>query len=355
MSSRFLASRFRGMVPYRLGEQPTDKVYIKLNSNETSVPASPQVLRVIREAAQRPVGYYSDQDATVLRVALGKLYHVNPDQVLVGNGADEILSFCFGAYGENGGFAFPDITYGFFKTFMNAFGVDYIEIPLREDFTIDLEPYKRTKRNIVIANPNAPTGLLLSADQIAELLEFNPDRIVIIDEAYLGFGSESCIDLIQDHRNLIVVHTMSKARNLAGLHVGYAIASAEIIQELSCLKNCFNPNNLNQVTLDAAVAAVEDQAYTDACCAERVLTRNRTIAELTGLGFHVIPSYANFVLFAHPAMDAVVLEQRLRDYGVLVRHYGQARIQNYIRMTIGTETEMDQVLRSMRKILGVAA
>jgi histidinol-phosphate aminotransferase len=343
------------MVPYRLGEQPTDRAYIKLNSNETSVPASPLVLKAIREAAQQPVGYYSDQDATVLRVALGKCYHVNPNQVLVGNGADEILSFCFGAYGENGGFAFPDITYGFFKTFMNAFGVDYLEIPLREDFTIDLEPYKRTKRNIVIANPNAPTGLLLPVGQIAELLESNSDRIVIIDEAYLGFGSTSCIDLVRDHRNLIVVHTMSKARNLAGLHVGYAIASAEMIEELSCLKNCFNPNNLNQVTLNAAVAAVEDQAYTDACCAARILIRDRTIAELSRLGFHVIPSHTNFVLFTHPELDAVALEEKLRDHGILVRHYGQARIQNYIRMTIGTQAEMDQVISSLKKILSVAA
>lgn len=351
MSSKFLAPRFESMIPYRLGEQPTDKVYIKLNSNETSVPASPQVLKAIHEAAQRPVGYYSDQDATVLRVALSNRYHVNPDQVLVGNGADEILSFCFGAYGENGGFAFPDITYGFFKTFMHAFGVDYIEVPLREDFTIDLEPYKQTKRNVVIANPNAPTGLLLSNAQIAELLESNPDRVVIIDEAYLGFGSTSCIDLIKDHKNLIVVHTMSKARNLAGLHIGYAIASAEMIEELNCLKNCFNPNNLNQVTLDAAVAAVEDQAYTDACCAKRIMTRDRVSTEFSKLGLHVIQSYANFIFFTHPVMDAVSLEQRLRDYGILIRHYGQERIKNYIRMTIGTDAEMDMVLSSMKEIL----
>ena len=350
MSSEFLASRFCRMVPYRLGEQPADKVYIKLNSNETSVPASPQVVAAIRAAAQRPLGFYSDQDATVLRVALGNCYQVRADQVLVGNGADEILSFCFGAYGENRGFAFPDITYGFFKTFMRAFGVDYTEIPLREDFTIDLEPYYRTGRNVVIANPNAPTGLLLSTAQIARLLESNPDRVVIVDEAYLGFGSESCIPLLKEYKNLIVVHTMSKARNLAGLHVGYAIASETMIEELSCLKNCFNPNNLNQITLDAAVAAVADQAYTDACCAERIANRDSVIAQLSGLGLRVIPSYANFILLAHPTLEAVFLEERLRDHGILVRRYGQDRILNYIRMTIGTRAEMDAVLRAMREI-----
>ncbi len=348
--SRFLAEKFHNIEPYRLGEQPTDKKYIKLNSNETSFPASPHVLKAIEEAAKRPIGFYSDQDATVLREALAENYQVKPEQVFVGNGADEILSFCFTAYYEKG-FAFPDITYGFYKTYMKAFKIPYEELPLKEDFTVDIAAFQATRRNIVLANPNAPTGLLLSPGELEELISCDPDRIVIIDEAYIDYGGKSCIVTLHRHPNLIVVHTMSKSRNIAGLHVGYAIASEELIEELNCIKNCFNPNNLNQVTLDAAVAAVKDQTYTRQCCQAKIKIREAVTLKLRDLGFEVLPSHTNFVFFTHPGIKATDLEKRLREHAVLVRHYSHPRIDHFLRMTIGTEEEMNTVMRAFQEIM----
>jgi len=349
--SKYLSTRFQGMKPYRLGEQPTDKKYIKLNSNETSIQPSPLVMKAIKDALQRPLGFYSDQDAMVLREELARTYQVLPSQVFVGNGADEILSYCFTAYGEASGFAFPDITYGFYKTYLDAFKMEYEEIPLREDFTIDLEPYKKTIRNIVIANPNAPTGLRLSVDDIEDLLSSNKERIVIIDEAYVDFGTQSCISKIGQYPNLIVVHTMSKSRNMAGLHVGYAIANQDMIEELNCLKNCFNPNNLNKVTLDAAVAAVLDQDFLEKSCEQKIEVRQQVMEALVEMGFEIIPSHTNFVFFTHPLIKAADLEIMLRNKAVLLRHYGQERIVNYLRMTIGTQEEMNTVIAVMREIL----
>ena len=349
--SKYLSKRFQGMKPYRLGEQPTDKKYIKLNSNETSIQPSPLVMKAISDALERPLGFYSDQDAMVLREELARTYDVMADQVFVGNGADEILSYCFTAYGEVLGFAFPDITYGFYQTYLDAFGMEYEQIPLREDFTIDLEPYKKIKRNIVIANPNAPTGLRLSMEEIEELVSSNKDRIVIIDEAYVDFGTQSCIPKIKDYPNLIVVHTMSKSRNMAGLHVGYAIAAEDVIEELNCLKNCFNPNNLNQVTLDAAVAAVLDQDFLEKSCEQKIEVREQVTKALLEMGFDVIPSHTNFVFFTHPVIHAEDLEVMLRYKAVLLRHYKQERIVNYLRMTIGTQEEMNRVITVMKEIL----
>ncbi len=351
MSSQYLSEKFSEMIPYRLGEQPTDKKYIKLNSNETSFPASPLVSKVLKDASLNLLGFYSDQDGTVLREALSCLYQVTCDQVLVGNGADEMLSFCFLAYGETRGFSFPDISYGFYKTFLRAFQMEYEEIPLNKDFTVDLEAFKKSRRHIVLANPNAPTGLCLTTDQIKNLLESDTGRIVIIDEAYLGYGANSCMELLSSYKNLIIVHTMSKSRNIAALHVGYAIANEDIIQELSCIKNCFNPNNLNQITLDAAVAAVKDQDYTEWCCRQKVLIRDEISNEMKKMGFTVIPSSTNFIFFTHPLMNANDLEKKLREYGILVRYYPQERISNYIRMTIGTREEMEYVLKTFKNIL----
>lgn len=356
MSSPFLSSRYARMVPYRLGAQPKDRPYIKLNSNETTMPPSPRVIEAIRADAALPdLGHYSDQDATVLRQAIADFYDLRPAQVFCGNGADEILSFCFQAYcDEQTGMCCPDITYGFYKTYARAYGVPLREIPLDADYRVNPADYFAAGCTIVIANPNAPTGQRLSLSQIEAILQHNPRNIVIIDEAYVDFESPSCIPLLDRYPNLIVVHTMSKSRNIAGLHVGYAVGSEELMGELNCLKNCFNPNNLNQVTLDAAVAAVRDRAHMQACCAEKVRVRKLTALALEGMGFYIMPSYTNFLFVSHPRCRAAQLHERLAEAGVLTRYYNAPRIDNFLRITIGTQQEMHVALRALRNIVQAA-
>lgn len=355
--SQFLSTRFAAMKPYRLGAQPQDRTYIKLNSNETVMPPSPQVLAVLQEAAcRKDHGHYSDQDATVLRQAVAEYYDLTPEQVFCGNGADEVLSFCFQAYcDEQTGLCCPDITYGFYSTYSRAYGIDLKKLPLDEEFQIRPSDYFGIDRTIVLANPNAPTGRRLSCDEIESIVRENPAHIVIIDEAYVDFETETCIPLVKRYANLIVVHTMSKSRNIADLHVGYAIGAPELMNELNCLKNCFNPNNINQVTLDTAVAAMRDRAHTEACCAEKVKVRKWFEGELAVLGFYTVPSYTNFVFVQHNALHAADLEQHLRTDGILTRYYREPRIDEFLRITIGTREEMECVVHSLRNILAASA
>lgn len=355
--SQFIIDRYAEMKPYRLGAQPKDRTYIKLNSNETVMPPAPGVLAVLKDAGLRQDhGHYSDQDATVLREAVAARYGLSPEEVFCGNGADEILSFCFQAYCDDAvGLCCPDITYGFYTTFCRAYGVDLKKIPLDDQFQIRPEDYYEAGRTIVIANPNAPTGQRLSTEEIEEILKRNPKNIVIIDEAYVDFETETCIPLIRTYPNLIVVHTMSKSQNVAGLHVGYAVGQTELMEELNCLKNCFNPNNINQVTLDAAVAAMEDLEYTKQCCAEKVKIRRWFQGQLEALGFFVVPSYTNFVFVTHDKIAAADLEKRLKDDGILTRYYREPRIDAFLRITIGSWDEMEYVVHSLRAILQTPA
>ena len=340
------------MKPYRLGEQPTDREYVKLNSNESPFAASPKVLQVIEESARQPLGYYADQDGTILRDALAGNYGIDREQVFVGNGADEILSFCFLAYAVgNKGLCYPDITYGFYRTFANTYGVHSEVIPLDEDFQIDTRPYEESDKTVVIPNPNAPTGRRISMEKIEHLLDSKKGRIVVIDEAYVDFETKSCISILDKHPNLIVVHTMSKSRNIAGLHVGYAIASKEIIEDLNALKNCFNPNNVNLVTLNAAVAAVEDEAYNRKVTDEKVRVRKDTQKKLEAYDFYVVESFTNFLFVSHPDIEAKDLEKELREYGILTRYYDEPRISNFLRITIGNEEEMKKVTDAVKQIL----
>lgn len=350
--SRFLDERYSNITPYRLGEQPTDREYIKLNSNESSYALSDKVSRQLVELSASCLGYYSDQDCTVLAEALAERLGVGSNQIFIGNGADEVLSFCFQAYclGEKG-LAFPDITYGFYKVFAQAYGVKTEVIPLDEDFRVRPADYTKTKKNIVLANPNAPTGLSLTHKEIEKILASRPDRIVIIDEAYVDFGGESCIPLIQKYPNLIVVHTMSKSRGIAGIHVGYAVASPEIAAELNAIKNCFNPNNVNQITIDTALASVRDDEYVQYHIRRKIETRDRVIRRYRELGFSLPESRGNFVFVTHPRIHARDLERQYRSEGVLTRYYNAPRIDNYLRISIGSPEEMETVLAITETIL----
>ena len=349
--SRFISKRFHKMVPYRLGEQPKDRTYIKLNSNETSVPPSEAVYTALSKSAQHSdLGHYSDQDATPLRKALGRYYGVKETEVFAGNGADEVLSFIMLAYGQGEhGVCFPDVTYGFYKTVCNAFGLIYKEIPVDENLQIRVEDYTETQSMVILANPNAPTGLRISQKDIRRMVEANADRIVVIDEAYVDFGTQTCIPMIHAYNNLIVVHTMSKSRNIAGLHVGYAIGNAELMTELNNLKNCFNPNNINQVTLDAAVAAVEDFSALEMSCLNKIKVRIWFTKQLKKMGYQTLESYGNFVLTRHDGYDAQTLADYLNEQGILVRYYANERIREYVRISVGTLKEMEMVAEALQK------
>ena len=349
--SRFISQHFKQMIPYRLGEQPKDRTYIKLNSNETSIPPSEAVYTSLSKSAEHSdLGHYSDQDATPLRKALGRYYGVKETEVFAGNGADEVLSFIMLAYGQGEqGIYFPDITYGFYKTVANAFGLKYQEIPLDNNLQIRVEDYIKTQGMVILANPNAPTGLRISQKEIRRIIEANADRIVVIDEAYVDFGTQTCIPMIHTYNNLIVVHTMSKSRNIAGLHVGYAIGNAELMAELNNLKNCFNPNNINQVTLDAAVAAVEDFSALEMSCLNKIKVRIWFTKQLKKMGYQTLESYGNFVFTRHEGYDAQALVKYLNEQGILVRYYANERISEYIRISVGTAQEMEMVVETLQK------
>lgn len=350
--SKFLSKKLINLEAYVPGEQPKDRKYIKLNTNESPYPPAPKVMEVVNRQAVEKLHLYSDPDAKILVDELAKFYNVKSDQVFVGNGSDEVLAFCFMAFFDNERKAcFPDITYGFYKVFSKSFGIDAVQVPLKDDFTIDVDDYVNCGRNIIIANPNAPTGLSLTHEQIELILKTNTDRVVIIDEAYVDFGSESCISLLDKYPNLIVVQTFSKSRNLAGARLGFAIASKEIINDLNKIKFSFSPYNINGLSLVAGVESVKDKDYFEECNKKTIATRDRTSDELKKLGFHVISSKTNFVFVTHNLISGEEFHKALREKGVLTRYYKEPKIDNYVRITIGTDEEMDEVIRITDEIL----
>lgn len=350
--SRFLSGKLCNLEAYVPGEQPKDRKYIKLNTNESPYPPAPKVMEVINKRAVEGLNLYSDPDSKILVHELADFYNVKPEQVFVGNGSDEVLGFCFMAFfDEERKACFPDITYGFYKVFSKSFNIDSIEIPLKDDFTIDVNDYVNCGRNIIIANPNAPTGLSLTHEEIELILKTNQDRVVIIDEAYVDFGSESCISLLDKYPNLIVVQTFSKSRSLAGARLGFAIASKEIIEDLNKIKFSFSPYNINGLSLIAGVESVKDKEYFEECNKKIIATRERISVELKKLGFKVIPSKTSFVFVTHNAIGGQEYYNELRKKGVLTRYYNQPKIDDYVRISIGTDEEMDQVIRITNEIL----
>lgn len=351
--SKFLSKEASRLAPYTPGEQPQDQQYVKLNTNESPFPPSPKVVKAISRAELLKLNLYSDPTCGQLVEAIAKRYELQPGNVLTGNGSDEILAFAFRAFcGEGKGLAYADITYGFYKSQVALFGLEARVIPLREDFTLNVDDYMDFPGTIVIANPNAPTGMTVSREDIQRLLEADPGRVVIVDEAYVDFGAESCVPLIYRYDNLLVVQTMSKSRSLAGGRVGFALGSPELISALNRVKYSFNPYNVNRLSIVAGAAAVEDEPYFQACCAAIRQTRAWTVEELENLGFTVLPSQANFIFARSDKISGEELYRKLKENGVLVRWWaGSGRIQDYVRITIGSMEQMETLVDEIARLL----
>ena len=353
--SRFISKEADALAPYTPGEQPQDQQYIKLNTNESPFPPSPKVMKALTRAEVLKLNLYSDPTCAALNAAIAKHFELQPENVLSGNGSDEVLAFAFRAFcGEGKGVAFADITYGFYKSQVALFGLEATHIPLREDFTLNVDDYMDFPGTIVIANPNAPTGIAVPRTDIQRLLEADPDRVVIVDEAYVDFGAESCVPMIFRYDNLLVVQTMSKSRSLAGGRVGYALGSPALIEALNRVKYSFHPYNVNRLSMLAGAAAVEDDAYFQKCTAAVAGNREWTRKELEALGFTVLPSSANFLFAKRDSIPGGELYRRLKENGILVRWFDADRIRDYVRITIGSLEQMvalvDQLDQMMQEL-----
>ena len=345
--SKYLSARFAGMQPYVPGEQPQNRQYVKLNTNESPFPPSPKVLEAVSRAEMERLNLYPDPDTHRAAKAIAAYYGVKEREVLLGNGSDELLAFCFQAFCDADTPAcYADITYGFYKVFARIYGVPSIIVPLDGEFRLDPSNYLPAGGTIFIANPNAPTGMAIGLDAIENILKANREHVVIIDEAYVDFGAESAVSLVHSYENLVVVHTMSKSRSLAGARIGFAIADEALIGDLNSMKFSFNPYNLNRLSLLAAEAAIADTDYFAFCTKAIRDVRAYTAEELKKRGFAVLPSSANFVFTKPSRMDGEAYYQKLKEKGVLVRHFSQDRIRDYVRITIGTREQMQMLLQA---------
>lgn len=346
--SKFWSNTVRDISPYTPGEQPKDKKYIKLNTNENPYPPSPKALEAINRATNNDLRLYPDPEASLLRATLADYYDVAQDEVFVGNGSDEILAFCFPAFFNAGDvISFPEITYSFYPVYSELFGLKYETIPLNEDYTVDTQGFPIDAKGILLANPNAPTGIALGLKQIENLLQKHSDKLVIVDEAYVDFGAQSAVSLVKDYENLLVVQTFSKSRSLAGLRIGYAFGSKGLIEGLNRVKNSFNSYTLDRVAQQAAIAAVNDDKYFKTACEKIIKTRNITTKKLVDLGFNVLPSKTNFLFVSHNKICAKELFLQLREDGILVRYFQIKGIDNFLRITIGTDEEMSVLLEKL--------
>lgn len=350
--SKYWSDVVRKLSPYVAGEQPQDKSYIKLNTNECPYPPSDKVLAAIRERTSERLRLYPDPDANELRQTIADYYGLQKKNVFAGNGSDEVLGFAFQAFYINKPpVAFADITYSFYPVYCRLFGIEFKTFALTDTFELDVARIPTDAGGIIIANPNAPTGRALPVDQIRSILDKNPDTVVLIDEAYVDFGADSCVPLINAYPNLLVVQTLSKSRSLAGLRVGLALASPELIDGLQRVKNSFNAYPLGSLALAGAAAAFADRETFDHNRRRIIDTREWTVAALTELGFTVVPSQANFIMASHPDIPAKTLYETLKDKGVLVRYFNSPRIDNHLRITIGTMQEMRALVSATGMIL----
>src|SRR4051794_8420673 len=351
--SRFWSDVVHGLQPYVPGEQPRMADLVKLNTNESPLGPSPRALDAVRAEAAESLRLYPDPAATALREALAAYHHVKPAQVFVGNGSDEVLAHAFAALLKHEApLLFPDITYGFYPVYCRLFGIIHQTVPLDDAMQIRLAGYDRPAGAIILANPNAPTDIALPRAAIAALLDRHPDKPVVIDEAYVDFGAETAIPLVALHPNLLVVQTMSKSRALAGLRIGYAIGDAALIQALIRVKDSFNSYPLGRPAQAGAIASLADEAWFQQSRTGVIEGRGRLTDGLTGLGFDVLPSSANFVFARHPAHQGNALAAALRQRAVIVRHFAAPRISDYLRITVGTDAQIDRLLSALLEILG---
>lgn len=351
--SRYFSDKYRNLKPYVPGEQPQDKRYIKLNTNESPFPPSQKAQEYAMEAAKK-LQLYSDPNCTGITKEMAGLCGVKPTQVFFGNGSDEVLFLAFLAYcDENTPAYFPDITYGFYKVFAQFLGVPAVQIPLDKDFCVCIEDYSCLGGTIFIANPNAPTGKLLSLIQLEQILQKNPDHVVVVDEAYIDFGGESAVKLIDSYDNLLVTQTFSKSRSLAGGRLGVAFGNEALIADLQTAKFSMNPYNVNSMTMAAGLGALKDEAYTRNNCQIIIENRDYTTRQLRDLGFTVLDSMTNFVLAGNSRITGGELYAALKDRGILVRYFDTNRLKPYVRITIGTREQMDALLTAIKEILEV--
>ncbi|WP_139692940.1 histidinol-phosphate transaminase [Sporolactobacillus terrae] len=338
--------------PYVPGEQPKDKKYVKLNTNENPYPPSPKVLTAIKEAVNDQLRLYPDPNCDLLRQKIADHFELDADQVFVGNGSDEVLAFSFMTFFEaERPVAFADITYSFYKVYANLCSLNPKIIPLNADFTVPTDAFCTANGGVVLPNPNAPTGRGLSIEAVKQILDANQEQVVIIDEAYIDFGGTSVVPLINDYPNLLVVRTLSKYSSLAGIRVGFALGQSDLMNGLNTVKNSFNSYTIDRLALAAACAAIEDDAYYRDQAQKIIATREKTAKRLEALGFSVIPSQSNFIFASHSEVNADIIFHALRDKGVLVRYFNQPRIDNFMRITMGTDEEMDKLVKALNEIL----
>ena len=349
--SRFLKDCYQAMEAYVPGEQPRDMEYIKLNTNESPYPPAPSVVEAMTGKEVELLRLYSDPTCKVLKEKLAALYGVKTENIFVSNGSDDTLNFAFMAFPGKNGVKYPDISYGFYSVYSELHGIPAEEVPLKEDFSLDYRDYCGGGKLVVIANPNAPTGLSIPVWQIEEILKANPDNVVVIDEAYVDFGGETAYPLIDRYENLLVVRTFSKSRCLAGGRLGYAIGAPGLIADMEKLRFSTNPFSVTRLTMVLGEATLDAESYYQEKCAEIIKTRQWTAKALEELGFTVLPSDTNFIFAKTEKMGGMELYQQLKKRGILVRHFGKERIKDYNRITIGTQAQMEVCVKTIADIL----
>ena len=342
--SKFWSPFVNDLVPYVPGEQPKLTKLVKLNTNENPYGPSPKAIDAMRAAISDELRLYPDPNSDLLKQAVARYYGVDASRVFLGNGSDEVLAHAYNAFfRQDKPLLFPDISYSFYPVYCGLYGVDYQALPLDEQFQIRVEDYARPNGGIIFPNPNAPTGCLLALDAVEQILKNSPDSVVIVDEAYIDFGGETAISLVDRYPNLLVTQTLSKSRSLAGLRVGLAVGHPDLIEALERVKNSFNSYPLDRMAIVGAAAAFDDREYFESTCQRVITSREALVEQLEGKGFEVLPSAANFIFARHPQHDAAGLAAKVREQGVIVRHFKQARIAQFLRITIGTP-EQNQAL-----------
>ena len=350
--NHFWSDGLSDLEPYIPGEQAAGAGLIKLNTNENPYPPSPLVLAAIRAAANDDLRRYPDPDSAALKREIAQLHGVASNQVFVGNGSDEVLAHAYRALLQHPlPIMFPDISYSFYPVYCKLYGIASTQIPLDAQFQVRVDDYLQPNGGIVLPNPNAPTGCVLPQSEIRRLLAGNPDSVVIIDEAYVDFGAESAIPLVAEFPNLLVIQTLSKSRSLAGLRVGFAVGHSSLIEALERVKGSFNSYPLDRIASAGAVAAMQDMLHFDSTRARVIASREQLAEELSRLGFDVLPSKANFLFVRHPAHDARQLQAHLRERNILVRHFRQSRIAQFLRISIGTDAECGALVDAFKALL----
>ena len=346
--SKFWSPFVKDLVPYVPGEQPKLTRLVKLNTNENPYGPSPKALEAMRAEVGDTLRLYPDPNSDLLKQAVARYYNVQPEQVFLGNGSDEVLAHIFhGLFQHGAPLLFPDISYSFYPVYCGLYGIPYEAVALDEQFQIDIADYRKANAGIIFPNPNAPTGCLLALDAIEQLLQANTESVVVVDEAYIDFGGETAISLVDRYPNLLVTQTLSKSRSLAGLRVGLAVGHPDLIEALERIKNSFNSYPLDRIAIVGAAAAFDDREYFEDTCNKVIASREKLVGELVARGFEVLPSAVNFIFARHPQQDAAGLAAKLREQGVIVRHFKQERIAQFLRITIGTEEQNQALLDAL--------